>query len=146
MSKGQLLIETGKASRVLQLAVWRKRGRIRRALSLIDRRHKETRMTKPLIVEIPHQLGREEARRRLETGIGQLKTKFGDKLSSVDESWTGDHLDVVIKAMGQGISAGLDVETDHVRLEVQLPWMLAMLAEKAKGFIRKEGQLLLEKK
>ena len=103
-------------------------------------------MTKPLIVEIPHQLGREEARRRLETGIGQLKTKFGDKLSSVDESWTGDHLDVVIKAMGQGISAGLDVETDHVRLEVQLPWMLAMLAEKAKGFIRKEGQLLLKKK
>ncbi len=103
-------------------------------------------MSKPLIVEIPHQLGREEARRRLETGIGQLKAKFGDKLTSVDESWTGDHLDVVIKAMGQAITAGMDVETDHVRLEVQLPWMLAMLAEKAKGFIRKEGQLLLEKK
>lgn len=103
-------------------------------------------MSKPLIVEIPHQLGREEARRRLETGIGQLKTKFGDKLNSVDETWSGNHLDVVIKAMGQAISAGLDVEADHVRLEMQLPWMLAMLAEKAKGFIRKEGQLLLDKK
>jgi hypothetical protein len=103
-------------------------------------------MSKPLIVEIPHQLGREEARRRLQSGIGQLKAKFGDKLTSVDERWTGDHLDVAIKAMGQGISAGLDVEVDHVRLEVQLPWMLAMLAEKAKGFIRKEGQILLEKK
>ena len=103
-------------------------------------------MSKPLIVEIPHQLGREEARRRLETGIGQLKAKFGDKLSSVDERWSGDHLDVVVKALGQVVSAGLDVEADHVRLEMQLPWMLAMLAEKAKGFIRKEGQLLLEKK
>ncbi|NNM70912.1 polyhydroxyalkanoic acid system family protein [Enterovirga aerilata] len=103
-------------------------------------------MSKPLIVEIPHQLGREEARRRLETGIGQLKTKFGQHVSSVDESWTGDHLDVTIRALGQGITAGLDVEADHVRLEVQLPWMLAMLAEKAKGFIRKEGKLLLEKK
>ena len=103
-------------------------------------------MSKPLIVEIPHQLGREEARRRLETGMGQLKSKFGDKFTSVDQSWTGDHLDVVIKAMGQAVSAGLDVETDHVRLEVHLPWMLAMIAEKAKGFIRKEGQLLLEKK
>jgi len=103
-------------------------------------------MSKPLIVEIPHQLGREEARRRLETGIGQLKAKFGDKLSSVDERWSGDHLDVVVKALGQVVSAGLDVEADHVRLEMQLPWMLAMLAEKAKGFIRKEGQLLLDKK
>ena len=103
-------------------------------------------MSKPLIVEIPHQLGREEARRRLEAGIGQLKAKFGDKVNSVDETWSGNHLDLVIKAMGQAISAGLDVESDHVRLEMQLPWMLAMLAEKAKGFIRKEGQLLLEKK
>jgi hypothetical protein len=110
------------------------------------RANQETCMSKPLIVEIPHQLGREEARRRLEAGVGQLKAKFGDKLNSVDESWSGDHLDVVVKAMGQAISAGLDVEADHVRLEMQLPWMLAMLAEKAKGFIRKEGQLLLEKK
>jgi putative polyhydroxyalkanoate system protein len=104
------------------------------------------RMSKPLIVEIPHQLGREEARRRLEAGIGQLKTKFGDKLTAVDESWAGDHLDVTIRALGQAVTAALDVENERVRLEVQLPWMLAMLAEKAKGFIRKEGQLLLEKK
>jgi hypothetical protein len=103
-------------------------------------------MSKPLIVEIPHQLGREEARRRLQRGIGQLKTKFGEHVTSVDERWTDDHLDVTIRALGHGISAGLDVETDHVRLEVQLPWVLALLAEKAKGFIRKEGQILLEKK
>lgn len=103
-------------------------------------------MTKPLIVEIPHQLGREEARRRLQTGIGQLKTKFADKVTALDESWTGDHLDLAVKALGQSVSAGLDVEADHVRLEIHLPWMLALLAEKAKGFIRKEGQLLLEKK
>ena len=103
-------------------------------------------MSKPLLIEIPHQLGREEARRRLEAGIGQLKTKFGDKLTAVDERWAGDHLDVTVKAMGQAITAALDVESEHVRLEVQLPWMLAMLAEKAKGFLSREGQLLLEKK
>jgi putative polyhydroxyalkanoate system protein len=103
-------------------------------------------MSKPLIIEIPHQLGQEEARRRLETGIEQLKQTFGHKVTSVDNSWTGNHLDVAIKALGQSVTAALDVETDRVRVEVQLPWMLAMIAEKAKGFIRKEGQLLLEKK
>ena len=103
-------------------------------------------MSKPLIVEIPHQLGREEARRRLETGIEQLKARFRDKVSSVEDSWTGDHFDVTIKMLGQSVTAGLDVEAEHVRLEVHLPWMLAMLAEKAKGAIRKEGQILLGKK
>ncbi len=103
-------------------------------------------MSKPLVVVIPHQLGREAARQRLETGVTVLKEKFGDKVSSIDESWTGDHLDVAVTAMGQSVSGGLDVAEDHVRVEVQLPWMLAMIAEKARGMIEKEGQLLLEKK
>ncbi|WP_375457592.1 polyhydroxyalkanoic acid system family protein [uncultured Enterovirga sp.] len=103
-------------------------------------------MSKPLVVVIPHQLGREGARKRLEDGVGTLKAKFGDKVGSIDERWSGDHLDVDVKAMGQSVSGGLDVADDHVRVEVQLPWMLAMIAEKARGYIEKEGQLLLEKK
>ncbi len=103
-------------------------------------------MSKPLVVVIPHQLGRDGARHRLEAGIGSLKAKFGDKVTSIDERWTGDHLDVDVKALGQSVSGGLDVAEDHVRVEVQLPWMLAMIAEKAKGYIEKEGQLLLEKR
>ena len=103
-------------------------------------------MSKPLIVEVPHQLGRDEAKRRLEEGVGRLKAAFGHKVTSVEERWTENHLDVSIRAMGQGITAALDVQADRVRVEVQLPWMLAMLAEKAKGFIAKEGQLLLTKK
>lgn len=103
-------------------------------------------MSKPLIVTVPHQLGRAEARRRLESGIGHLKAKFGDKVSSVTDAWTGDRLDVRVVALGQSADAQLDVEEDHVRVEVQLPWMLAMIAEKAKGLIQKEGTLLLAKK
>ena len=103
-------------------------------------------MSKPLVVTVPHQLGLAEARRRLETGIGHLKAKFGDKVSSVEDSWEGDRLDVHVQALGQSAQAQLDVAEDHVRVEVQLPWMLAMLAEKAKGLIQKEGTLLLEKK
>lgn len=103
-------------------------------------------MSKPLVVVIPHQLGLAGARTRLATGIGALKEKFGDKVTSVDDRWTGDHLDIDVKALGQSVSAGLDVGEESVRVEVQLPWMLAMIAEKARGYIEKEGQLLLEKK
>lgn len=103
-------------------------------------------MSKPLIVVIPHQLGRAEARRRLEQGFGRLKEKFGQHVAAVEESWTGDRLDLGVRALGQEITAALDVAETEVRVEVQLPWMLAMIAEKAKGYIRKEGTLLLEKK
>lgn len=103
-------------------------------------------MSKPLVVVIPHQLGREEARKRLATGVEAMKAKFGHKVTSIDERWTGDQLDVDIKALGSSVVGGLNVADDHVRVEVQLPWLLAMIAEKAKGMIEKEGQLLLEKK
>lgn len=103
-------------------------------------------MSKPLVVTVPHQLGRVEARRRLEEGVTSLKAKFGDKVSSIDERWSGDRLDIDVKALGQSVAAVLEVTEEHVQVEVQLPWMLAMIAERAKGLIQKEGRVLLEKK
>jgi hypothetical protein len=32
-----------------------------------------------------------------------------------------------------------------VRLEVQLPWVLALIANKAKALVEKQGRLMLEK-
>ena len=103
-------------------------------------------MSKPLVVVIPHQLGREVARQRLQAGVEALKQKFGDTVASIDGTWAGDRLDFAVAAMGQAVSGGLEVRDADVRVEVQLPWLLAMIAEKARGFIEKEGQLLLEKR
>jgi hypothetical protein len=38
------------------------------------------------------------------------------------------------------------VREDSVQVEVQLPWILSMLAEKVKPVIQKQGRLMLEKK
>ncbi|HEX2724653.1 MAG TPA: polyhydroxyalkanoic acid system family protein [Beijerinckiaceae bacterium] len=103
-------------------------------------------MSKPVVVSIPHQLGKEEAQRRLQGGVGRLRAQFGDKLGTIEDTWTGDHADFRLSVLGQGVSGSLDVMEDHVRVEVQLPWMLAMVAEKAKGLIQKQGTLMLEKK
>lgn len=103
-------------------------------------------MTKPLVVSIPHQLGTAEAQRRLRTGIEQLKEQYAGKFAVLEDRWTGPHLDFRISAIGQTVSGTLDIADDHVTLALELPWMLAMLAEKAQGLIRSKGQLLLEKK
>ncbi|QFU17853.1 polyhydroxyalkanoic acid system family protein [Microvirga thermotolerans] len=103
-------------------------------------------MAKPLIVSIPHNLGKVEATRRLHGGLTRLKSQFGDKIASIEENWSGDRMAFRVGALGQTIAGHLDVMEDQVRVEVQLPWILAMVAEKAKGFIQKQGTLMLEKK
>ncbi len=103
-------------------------------------------VSKPVVVSIPHQLGKQEAARRLKSGLGKVVESFGTTLLVVDQSWTDDHLDFHVRALGQTTSGTVDVAEDHVRLEVRLPWALAMLAEKAKAVIKQRGQLLLEKK
>ncbi|MDG2571140.1 polyhydroxyalkanoic acid system family protein [Vibrio parahaemolyticus] len=103
-------------------------------------------MAKPLVVSIPHNLGQAEAMRRLHGGMSGLKSQFGDKVASIDETWNGNRMDFRVGAMGQNVSGHLEVMQDVVRVVVQLPWILAMIAEKAKTFIQKQGTLLLEKK
>jgi len=75
-----------------------------------------------------------------------LKSQFGDKIASIDESWTGDRMEFRVAAMGQNVSGNVQVMDEQVRVELHLPWILAMIAEKAKSFIQKQGTLMLEKK
>ena len=103
-------------------------------------------MSKPVVVSIPHNLGKAEATRRLQGGLGSLKTQFGDKIASIDESWLEDRMAFRVGAMGQSIAGHLDVMDDQVVVEVRLPWLLAVVADKAKNFIQKQGTLLLDKK
>jgi hypothetical protein len=103
-------------------------------------------MSKPLVVSIPHRLGKAEAVRRLKSGLGSARADFGHVFTVQEETWVGDTLSFRMSALGQAASGIIDVREDHARLEVQLPWLLARIAEKAQGLIRKRGQLLLEKK
>jgi hypothetical protein len=103
-------------------------------------------MAKPLLVTIPHNLGKEEALRRLQAGLGSVKANFAGQLLVRQESWTGDHLDFQVAALKQEVKGTVDVQADAVLLSVELPWVLAVLAEKAKSLISRQGQLMLEKK
>jgi hypothetical protein len=103
-------------------------------------------MSKPLVVAIPHRLGREEALRRLKNGLAEAAASFGNFYTVREQIWTGNNLQFQVSALGQRVSGSIDVAEDYVRLEVFLPWLLAKLAEFLQPLIRKEGTLLLEKK
>ena len=103
-------------------------------------------MAKPVVVDIPHDLGREEARRRLEKGFGRIREQIAGHALAFEERWENERLHFQAGALGQKVSGRVDVFDKSVRIEVDLPWILATIAEKLQGRIRKEGQLLLEKK
>jgi hypothetical protein len=103
-------------------------------------------MSKPVVVNIPHDLGRAEAKRRLQDGFGRIREQIGGKAIAFQESWEGDRLNFTAGAFGQRVTGRADVLEESVRIEVDLPWILATIAEKMQGRIRKAGTLLLEKK
>ncbi|MCW6507980.1 polyhydroxyalkanoic acid system family protein [Lichenifustis flavocetrariae] len=103
-------------------------------------------MSKPLVVSLPHQLGRTEAVRRLKDGIQWAREKYGGIVSIQQEEWAGDQLTFRVGALGQAANGLIDVSDNDVTLTVQLPWLLAKFAEKAQAALQKQGHLLLEKK
>jgi hypothetical protein len=100
----------------------------------------------PLVVSIPHRLGKDEAVRRLKSGLGAAQTKFGQMFTVQEETWVGERLQFRITALGQAATGTIDVAEDHARLEVMLPWLLAQIADKIQHAVGKQGSLLLGKK
>jgi hypothetical protein len=101
-------------------------------------------MSAPLVISIPHRLGREEAVRRLKTGLGRAAASI-PVMQVEEERWNGDSMNFRIRALGQIATGQVDVADDHVKVQVVLPWLLQRFAEMAQATIRKRGQLLLGK-
>lgn len=100
-------------------------------------------------MNIPHSLGKEEARRRIDAGFGRMRQQMTGGLGAMlamSERWEGDRLHFEGGGLGQKVSGRLDVLADSVRLEIDLPDILAAIADKIAGRLKNEGQTLLEKK
>lgn len=103
-------------------------------------------MAKPVSITVSHELGREAALARLRDGIDRIRDKLGMvKMQLVEEEWSGNALQFGVAALGYTVRGRLEVEDALVRIEVMLPWVLAMFAEKLKLGVQKQGQILLEK-
>ena len=102
-------------------------------------------MSKPLVVTIPHSLGKEEAVRRLQGGLAKATATL--PMFSLDEEvWTGDTMAFRMSAMGHQAHGNVSVADTDVRIEVTLPWLLQRFGEMIQGAIRQKGQILLEHK
>lgn len=96
-----------------------------------------------MTASIPHQLGRAEAKRRIQDQAEVLQRRFGAHVTHFQEIWTGDTLAFALTAMGQSISGRLVVEDRFVHLTVALPWFLSLFAKTIRPRIEQEARHLL---
>jgi hypothetical protein len=102
-------------------------------------------MATPITVCIPHQLGRAEARRRIEAGFAKVVRVLPGSGGACSESWDGDRLTFGVAAMGQTVAGVIDVGDAAVTIEIELPGVLGMVATGLKDRLQKVGHLLLTK-
>lgn len=100
-------------------------------------------MGKVVSVDVKHSLGAAEAKRRVQEGVDALRQKYASHLSALQIDWAETTADVTITALGQTFKGALEFLPDVVRVSLELPWVLAMIAEKAKGLMtRHTGEML----
>ncbi len=103
-------------------------------------------MAETVSVTIPHRLTKDEARRRLEEGFSRVTRQMAGRAVAVDQRWEGDRMAFSAAVMGQSITGNIWVRDTAVDLEIDLPWLLASMANVFKGRLKRETTLLLENK
>ena len=108
-------------------------------------------MAQPISANIPHRLGKEEARRRIADGFGNLHQQLAGGMArmfsfSVQERWEGDRLHFEAGGLGQKMTGRLDVRDDSIQIEVDVPDLLVSLADKIIARLKEGTQKLLQGK
>lgn len=101
-------------------------------------------MVVPVVIDVPHKLGRDGARERLRTRLGELGGHMPAGIGEVRATWPSDYeMALDITAMGQSIPARLEVMDACVRVHISLPPMLAYFSGMIGAAVRDQGTKLL---
>ncbi|HYJ31575.1 MAG TPA: polyhydroxyalkanoic acid system family protein [Allosphingosinicella sp.] len=102
-------------------------------------------MAQPTIVDLPHRLGADEARRRIAGGIGKL-TEHLPPGAEVSREWSGNVLNLRVSAIGQEVVARIEAMEAIVRVEMTLPAALSFFTRAIEAAVRRKGADMLEDK
>ena len=102
----------------------------------------------PISIDVPHKLGKAAAIARLKSKTGTLKDHLpGGGAAQVNSSWIAENvLALEIAALGQTVSARLEVEDRLVRVQLVLPPMLGFFSGMIAAAVREGGTKLLDDK
>lgn len=99
---------------------------------------------KSLEVRVPHALGRDEVRRRLDAAVVRARDEYADKVGGIDASWEGeDRLKLMLTIMGMDIGSEVEILVQELVVRVDVPGMAGLFAGRIKDGIQERlGGLL----
>ncbi|HEX6865933.1 MAG TPA: polyhydroxyalkanoic acid system family protein [Caulobacteraceae bacterium] len=103
-------------------------------------------MTRPLAVTVRHDLGAAEARRRVDKGFRRLAQQIGVGLGTIEKDWKDNELAFSTATLGEAVSGRVSIEDERIRIVVDLPDFLGLMARRIGSRLRREAERLLEKK
>jgi hypothetical protein len=106
-------------------------------------------MAQPIKIDIPHALGKDEARRRIASGFDRLRQQMTGGLIAIGQfhdRWEDDRLHFEGTALGQRITGRIDVNDNSVQMQFDLPEFVAAIASRIHSKLQEEGRKLLEKR
>jgi len=100
--------------------------------------------TEPITVTISHRLGREEAKRRIDSGLASVRAEVAPYVKTLDYTWDDHRLDFRVVAMMQTITGRIEVYEDFVKVELALPRRVVASDARSAEARRAEQELLME--
>jgi hypothetical protein len=95
-------------------------------------------------VRLPHDLPKEEVRRRMRAHSDEIAGFFPPGLAKVTTGWpTEDRMDITAEVMGMSIPGGVDVRDGEVVITMDLPLLLSVMRSPLEAAVKKEGGRLL---
>ena len=101
-------------------------------------------MVEPLVMTIPHTLGREEATRRMSARIEELPDHIPGGVAAVEHRWTApDRLALDVSALGAQVATIVEVTDTALKLHLQLPPLLQPFRGAIEAAVKTRGARLL---
>jgi len=95
-------------------------------------------------VTLPHDLPKDEVRRRMRAHADEIAGFFPPGLARVTTGWPhDDRMDITAEVMGMSIPGGVDLRDGEVVISMDLPLLLSVMKGPLEAAVKKEGGRLL---
>jgi hypothetical protein len=96
---------------------------------------KKTTEITTMTVQVEHTLSKQEAKRRIEGLIEQLRQENENELQSLVVDWTDDKAHIKLQARGYSTAGTLGIKENVVDLDFYVPFLLQVFGKKIKSVI-----------
>ncbi len=86
----------------------------------------------------------QEAKRRMERGVGKLASHIPGGAATVTHSWpSAERLALTVATMGVEVPCTVDAEDNRLRVTLHLPGMLSLMSGPIAAIVEKQGERLM---